>query len=157
MIVLHFVLLLLWATPQLCQAVSLLRSTSINLNTVYCASLPTCFACLNNPRCGYCSFSKRTHSDQRQRKGGCMAATRSGAPLLQRCHSGWIISPLKKNRIAQLDDAHMCKAIQPGSSQTEGVREELFVEGELLGLVSRACVPCTGFWPHCDCSARSNS
>ena len=77
----------------------------------------------------------------------------SGAPL-QPCRSGWIVAPLTDSKIAKNDEAHTCLALKSQAKHTGSkvaIREELFVEGELLGLVSRACVPCRGFWPHCDC------
>lgn len=81
--------------------------------------------------------------------------TQSGAAL-QSCHSGWIVAPLTTSKVAQKDEAHTCAVLGHFNKQTDkpsevAVREELFVDSELLGLVSRACLPCHGVWPKCDC------
>ena len=106
-----------------------------------CSTLTTCLQCLENSSCGFCS---------EQGAGRCMKTKKTGEAL-HRCNSGWIVSPLKINRIAQKDEAHTCSVLVAGKVRTHET-EELFVEGELLGLVSRACIPCRGFWPKCDCS-----
>jgi len=80
-----------------------------------------------------------------------MRAQDTGAST-QHCGGGWMVSPLTKNNIARVDEAQTCDALVSRTATRE-TKEELYVEGELLGLVSRACVPCRGFWPKCDCTS----
>jgi len=130
-------------------------------------------SCLENPLCGYCyssntdggsdsgimSSTTTTNSPQTKATHGggtCMMITQSGAAL-QSCHSGWIVAPLTTSKVAQKDEAHTCAVLgqvilgQVTGPSEVAVREELFVDSELLGLVSRACLPCHGVWPKCDC------
>ena len=131
-------LLLLSLHPQ--QTVSVaLRNANYGGKEHVCSKLKTCLSCLENSACGFCS-----HMD-----GKCMETTDSGASL-HSCSSGWIVSPLSLSEVAQIDEAHTCSVLDTGKKRTQKA-EELFVEGELLGLVSRACIPCRGNWPMCKC------
>ena len=138
-----------------------------------CSTITSCLSCLENPLCGYCyssntgggsdsgilSSTTTTNSPQTKATHGggtCMMITQSGAAL-QSCHSGWIVAPLTASKVAQKDEAHTCAVLgqvilgQVTGPSEVAVREELFVDSELLGLVSRACLPCHGVWPKCDC------
>ena len=136
-----------------------------------CSTITSCLLCLENPLCGYCysnigggsdsgilSSTATTNSPQTTNKamygsGTCMTITQSGVSS-QSCHGGWIVAPLTISKVAQKDEAHTCAVLvkkQTDKPSEAAVREELFVDSELLGLVSRACLPCRGFWPKCDC------
>ena len=116
-----------------------------------CSSLTTCLSCLENPACGFCSTIHPSSQHGDVLAGTCMRAQDTGAST-QHCGGGWMVSPLTKNNIARVDEAQTCDALVSRTATRE-TKEELYVEGELLGLVSRACVPCRGFWPKCDCTS----